>query len=98
MISDPAMKILSWAELEKLTRQIAELKQEKENYEFLWDQALQEKEITISELDWYSNLRSELKKYSIPIDDTSRFAIPIFCLSLFPGLGIKVETREKRSI
>lgn len=68
-------KIKLEEESKKLTRQIAELKQEKENYEFLRDQALQEKEITISGLDWYSNLRSELKKYSIPIDDTSKFAI-----------------------
>lgn len=30
--------------------------------------------MTISELNWYSSLKEELRKYSIPIDDISEFA------------------------
>jgi DNA repair exonuclease SbcCD ATPase subunit len=30
--------------------------------------------LTISELNWYSSLKEELKKYSIPVDDISEFA------------------------
>ncbi|MFL6377463.1 MAG: hypothetical protein ACJ72R_08390 [Nitrososphaeraceae archaeon] len=60
-------------EIEKLNVQISRLQQEKKNSESLRDQALQEKELTISELNWYSNLKSELTKYSIPVDDLSEF-------------------------
>jgi DNA-binding transcriptional MerR regulator len=44
--------------IEKLNVQISTLKQEKKNCESLRDQALEEKEMTISELKWYSNLRA----------------------------------------
>jgi uncharacterized protein (UPF0335 family) len=56
-------------EIEKLNVQISTLMQEKRKYKSLRDQALLEKEMTISELRWYSNLKSELKKYSIQVDD-----------------------------
>jgi chromosome segregation ATPase len=54
--------------------QISALKQERKSCESARDQALEEKEMTISVIKWYSNLRSELKNYSIPVDDISEFA------------------------
>jgi peptidoglycan hydrolase CwlO-like protein len=38
------------------------------------DKALQDEEMTSSELKWYGNLREQLRKYGIPIDYTSKFA------------------------
>jgi peptidoglycan hydrolase CwlO-like protein len=58
-------------EIEKLSEKISALRQEKMKHESLRDQALQEKQMTISQLEWYSDLKSELTKYSISVDDVS---------------------------
>src|SRR5437899_9021149 len=60
-------------EIEKLTLQIETLQQEKSDAESLRDMALQEERMTSFGLKWYSDLRAELRKYSIPVDDISKF-------------------------
>jgi chromosome segregation ATPase len=61
-------------EIRRLDTQISTLKQEKKECESARDQALQEKEMTFSEIKWYSNLKEELRKYSIQVDAISEFA------------------------
>jgi hypothetical protein len=41
-------------------------------YENVRDKALQDQRMTSSELKCYTDLREELRKYGIPIDDTSK--------------------------
>jgi predicted nucleic acid-binding Zn-ribbon protein len=60
--------------IRRLNTQISTLKQEKRECEYLRDEALRERNMTISELKWYHNLKEELRKYSIPVDDISEFA------------------------
>ena len=47
---------------------------EKSDRQFLRDQALQDERMTAAELKWYSNIKAELRKYDIPVDDISKFA------------------------
>ncbi len=47
---------------------------EKSDRQFLRDQALQDERMTATELKWYSNIKAELRKYDIPVDDISKFA------------------------
>jgi hypothetical protein len=61
-------------EIKGLGTQISTLKQEKKDCEYARDEALRERNMTISELNWYSSLKGELSKYSIPVDDISEFA------------------------
>jgi cell division protein FtsB len=61
-------------EIEKLRWQIKTLQQQKSDAESFRNMALQEQRITGSELKWYSDLRAELRKYLIPVDDISKFA------------------------
>src|SRR3954464_567906 len=68
-------------EKEKLEKDIKKLKAQKEilnlqkSYsESVRDQALQDERITATELKWYSDLRAELRKYDIPVDDIPKFA------------------------
>src|SRR5206468_9421812 len=61
-------------EIEKLRLQIEKLQQQKSDAESFRNTALQEQRITNNELKSYSELRAELRKYLIPVDDISRFA------------------------
>jgi len=61
-------------EIQSLNMQISALKQEEKNCQTNRDKALREKETTIEALSWFYNLRQELTKYSIPIEDVSEFA------------------------
>jgi peptidoglycan hydrolase CwlO-like protein len=61
-------------EIKRLDTQISTLKQEKKDCESVRDEALRERNMTVSELKWYSSLKEELIKYSIPVDDISEFA------------------------
>jgi predicted nucleic acid-binding Zn-ribbon protein len=61
-------------EIKGLDTQISTLKQEKKDCEYARDEALRERNMTISELKWYSSLTAELRKHSIPVDDISEFA------------------------
>ncbi|HET7283110.1 MAG TPA: hypothetical protein VFI70_00345 [Nitrososphaeraceae archaeon] len=68
-------------EKEKLEKEIKKLKAHKEilnlqkSYsESVRDQALQDERMTAAELKWYSDLRAELRKYGIPIDNIPKFA------------------------
>jgi len=61
-------------EIKGLDTQRSTLKQEKKDCEYARDEALRERNMTISELNWYSNLKGELRKYSISTDDISEFA------------------------
>jgi hypothetical protein len=60
-------------EIKRLNTQISTLKQEKKDCEYARDEALRERNMTVSELKWYSSLKEDLK-YSIPVDDISEFA------------------------
>ena len=68
-------------EKEKLEKEVKKLKAQKEilnlqksNSESVRDQALHDERMTAAELKWYSDLRAELRKYGIPVDDISKFA------------------------
>jgi hypothetical protein len=60
-------------EIKKLNGQIEMLTLEKSDRQFLRDQALQDERTTATELKWYSDLRAELRKCDIPVDDISKF-------------------------
>jgi hypothetical protein len=47
---------------------------EKSDRQFLRDQALQDERMTATELKWYSDIKAELRKYAIPVDDIPKFA------------------------
>jgi hypothetical protein len=47
---------------------------EKSDKQFLRDQALQDERMTAIELKWYSDIKAELRKYGIPVDDIPKFA------------------------
>ncbi len=61
-------------ETKRLKAQIEILNLEKSYSESVRDQALQDERMTAIELKWYSDLKAELRKYGIPVDDTSKFA------------------------
>jgi hypothetical protein len=68
-------------EKKKLEEQIEQVRNEKEildeeksDIEFYRDKALQDQEITYSDLKWYSKLKEELLKYGIPIEDILQFS------------------------
>lgn len=61
-------------EIEKLKGQIETLREQKEDAESLRDIALQDEKMTSSGLKWYTDLREELTKYGIPIDDIQQLA------------------------
>jgi hypothetical protein len=58
----------------KLDQDVENLKVEADALRKLRDAALEDKGITTSGLKSYTSLTEELRKYGIPIDDTSRFA------------------------
>src|SRR5205809_7583363 len=60
-------------EIEKLKEQIETLQVQKSAADSLREVALQEGRLTISELKWHSELRGELRKYGIPVDDIPKF-------------------------
>jgi hypothetical protein len=60
--------------MKKLKGQIEILNLQKSDRQFLRDQALQDERITAAELKWYSDLKAELRKYDIPVDDIPKFA------------------------
>ena len=47
---------------------------EKAESEVLRDSALRDQRITFDQLKWYSELREELRKYDIPVEDISKLA------------------------
>ena len=61
-------------QLEKLRNEIETLDEEKSDIESLRDKALQDQEITSSELKWYSDLKEELLGYGIPVEDILQFS------------------------
>ena len=65
-------------EKEKLERakkaQIEMLTPEKSDRQVFLDQALHDERMTAAELKWYSDLRAELRKYGLPVDDLPKFA------------------------
>ncbi|MGB8033441.1 MAG: hypothetical protein WCF03_06425 [Nitrososphaeraceae archaeon] len=61
-------------ETKKLKGQIEMLTLEKSDRQFLRDQALQDERMTATELKSFSNIKAELRKYDIPVDDISKFA------------------------
>jgi hypothetical protein len=62
-------------QVENLSQQIQQLDSERSAIVKLRDQALQQQEMSASDLQWYSDLRSELAtKYGIPVEDIFKFA------------------------
>jgi hypothetical protein len=61
-------------EIQKLKGQIELLSLEKFDSENRRDVSLETENMTASELKWYSQLRTELRKDGIPVDDISKFA------------------------
>src|SRR3954469_22127729 len=61
-------------DIKKLKAQREILNLEKSYSESVRDQALQDERMTAAELKWYSDLRAELRKYGIPVDDIPKFA------------------------
>jgi DNA-binding transcriptional MerR regulator len=61
-------------ETKKLKGQIEILTLEKSDRQFLRDQALQDERMTATGLRWYSDIKAELRKYGIPVDDIPKFA------------------------
>jgi DNA-binding transcriptional MerR regulator len=82
----PYSKIPDYIELKtqekkKLEEEIERLKEQKENFEGqksvaeeLRDIALKHEKMTAANLKWYSDLKEELRKYGIPVDDISQLA------------------------
>ena len=58
-------------DIENMRTQIRTLEQEKSHSEELRDDALENEKMTTSDLKWISDMRSELEKYQIPIDNIS---------------------------
>ena len=61
-------------EIDRLKKQIEDIQAQKSAAEDLRDAALHDKEITTAKLNWYTDLKAELNKYGIPIDDISHLA------------------------
>jgi len=61
-------------EIKNLEWKIGMLTLEKSDRQFLRDQALQDERMTATGLRWYSDIKAELRKYGIPVDDISKFA------------------------
>ncbi len=68
-------------EKKKLEEEIERLKEQKEDFEGqksvaeeLRDIALKDEKMTAANLKWYSDLKEELRKYGIPVDDASQLA------------------------
>jgi hypothetical protein len=61
-------------EIEELNGQIRLIALEKSVSETRRDIELKNENMTVDELEWYSNVKAELGKYGIPVDDISQFA------------------------
>jgi hypothetical protein len=60
-------------EIQKLKEEIGSLDLEKSVSETSRDILLQNERITVAELRWYSNVKAELEKHGIPVNDISEF-------------------------
>jgi hypothetical protein len=88
-------------EIEKLNGQKRLIALEESVSETRRDIALKNERMTATELEWYSNLKAELGKYGIPIDDISEFAKAINGIrqhdcQLPPAKAWRLVTAEKR--
>ena len=61
-------------DIERLKDQIGLLEQEKSDLEALRDAALQNERMTVAEINSYSDVKAELRKYGVPVDDIAEFA------------------------
>ncbi len=59
-------------QIEDLKQQILELNSEWFTFRELLDEAIQKQRIIASDLQWYSDLKAELGRYGIPVDDISK--------------------------
>jgi hypothetical protein len=99
-------------EKEKLEKEVKKLKAQKEilnlqkSYsESVRDQALQDERMTATELKWHSDIKAELRKYGIPVDDIPKFAKAVNGLAEYGYDVVKIisefsesqsrETRQK---
>jgi predicted nucleic acid-binding Zn-ribbon protein len=70
--NDEKIKLVE--EIEKLKAQIGTLREQKEVAESVRNTVMEDGKITSIRLKWYSDLRAELGKYGIPVDDISKLA------------------------
>src|ERR1051326_631409 len=99
-------------EKEKLEKEVKKVKAQKEilnlqkSYsESVRDQALQDERMTATELKWHSDIKAELRKYGIPVDDIPKFAKAVNGLAEYGYDVVKIisefsesqsrETRQK---
>jgi hypothetical protein len=61
-------------DIEGLKEKIKQLAEERLSAEKLYKTSLENERMTASDLQWYSNLKAELTKYRIPVEDVSLFA------------------------
>jgi hypothetical protein len=59
-------------QIEDLKQQILELDSEWFIFRELLDEAIQKQRMIASDLQWYSDLKAELGRYGIPVDDISK--------------------------
>jgi hypothetical protein len=67
-------KIKLEEEIGKLKAQIQTLQQQKETAKLLRNTIVEDGKITSSRLKWYSDIKAEMGKYGIPVDDISKLA------------------------
>src|SRR5215469_115679 len=67
-------KIKLEEEIGKLKAQIEKLQQQKGAAELLRNTIVEDGKITSSRLKWYSDIKLEMEKYGIPVDDISKLA------------------------
>jgi uncharacterized coiled-coil DUF342 family protein len=68
-------KIELQEQIKALRQQIQQLDDERFSIHKLRDEALQEQKMTASDLQWYSDLRSQLgSQYGIPVEDLAKFS------------------------
>ena len=60
-------------EIQKLKEEIGLLDLEKSDSETSRDIVLQNERMTVAELRWYSNVKAELGKHGIPVNDITEF-------------------------
>jgi hypothetical protein len=61
-------------DIERLEEKIKQLEEERLAAEKLYKTSLENERMTACDLQWYSNLKTELTKYRIPVEDVSLFA------------------------
>jgi vacuolar-type H+-ATPase subunit I/STV1 len=76
-------------EIERLQEKIKLLEEERLVAEELCETSLENEKMTSSEIKWYSDLKTGLKKYRIPTEDLSLFAKAVHGITQYGYMLIK---------